>query len=245
MAYARHLQLATIDFLIGDTAPLPKEAANLCMVAAMTADGHHAETMNLLRYVLKEHKDTEQIREIIIQTHLFAGYPRALNALDALRQAAEKDEIKLDALRPAAIEKGMAEADLLKRGKELWDGIYKDNAKRVADNGERLSPDLAYWSQLEGYGRVLSRPGVDALTRELCVVSALMLLDVHPQLKGHIQGAINLGATKEQLWTLLTVVRKLFEANKLFDGVQRVFESVLGKKASDISFEDEQKYRWS
>ena len=244
MTYARHMQLATIDFLIGNTDPLPKETALMCMVAAMTADGHVAETANLLRYVLQEHSNLEEVREMIIQTHLFCGYPKALNALNALRQAAEKEGVDLSSLRSEPSEEGADEKMLVERGAKLWGQVYGDNASKVTARAKELSPDLEYWSRLEGYGRVLSREGSEPLTRQFAIVAALMLLDVHPQLKGHIQGALNMGATKDQLWALLTTVRKLFEANKLFDAVQKVFESVLGKKQSDLSLEEERKYQW-
>ncbi|MCA8940129.1 MAG: hypothetical protein KDB07_09980 [Planctomycetes bacterium] len=97
---------------------------------------------------------------------------------------------------------------------------------------------------MHGYGSVLSRFGVDGLTREYAVVAALMLMDAQPQLKGHVQGAVNLGGDADQLWQLFQTVRKLFEANALFDRCRETFESVIGKKASDMSFEEEQSMKW-
>ncbi|MCA8940128.1 MAG: hypothetical protein KDB07_09975 [Planctomycetes bacterium] len=73
MPYARHMQAATLDFVIGDTDPLPKKAALLACAAAMVADGHLDETTNVLTWVLGEIDDPEALREIIVQTHLFAG----------------------------------------------------------------------------------------------------------------------------------------------------------------------------
>jgi 4-carboxymuconolactone decarboxylase len=245
MPYARHLQLATIDFMIGNVDPLPRETVLLALAAAMTADGHGTETANVLTYVLKEYPRPEEVREIIIQTHLFAGYPRALNALESFRQAAEKAGVDISKLRTEPSEAGMKPAELLDRGKTLWEAVYGANAARVAGNAKNASPDLAHWSLLHGYGSVLSRFAPDGLTREFCVVAALVPLDVQPQLKGHVQGVLNLGGTPDQLWKLLGAIRNLFDAPKLFDAATRTFESVLGKKASDLSFEDEQKLRWS
>jgi alkylhydroperoxidase/carboxymuconolactone decarboxylase family protein YurZ len=245
MPFARHLQLATIDFMIGNPDPLPRDVALLALAAAMTADGHAAETANVLTYVLQQHPNPEHVREIIIQTHLFCGYPRTLNALDSFKQAAEKAKVDLSKLRKDPLEAALDNPALKKRGEALWARVYGANAGRVAGNAQSASPDLAHWSILHGYGSVLSRAEPDALTREFCVVAALVPLDVAPQLKGHVQGVLNLGGTPEQLWKLLGTIRNLFEAPKMFDAAQRVFESVLGKKASDLSFEDEQKLRWS
>ncbi len=242
MAYARSIRPETLDFMMTNIEPLSQERALLAMSAAMTADGHFEETQNFLSYVLQVHKDPEAVREIILQTHLFCGYPRALNALEALKRAMEKQG--LDGLRQEISEKEQVEAYFLERGEELWQKVYGKNADRVASNAQNLSPDLAYWSKLEGYGRVLSRPGPDALTREFCVVSALVLMETPLQLKGHVQGVVNLGGQKEELWQLLSLLRKFFETDRLFDQAQKTFEAVIGKKPHDVSFEEEQAYRW-
>ena len=47
------------------------------------------------------------------------------------------------------------------------------------------------------YGRVLARPGLDALTRELLAVTALLALDQVPQLVAHARGALHFGADRE------------------------------------------------
>jgi 4-carboxymuconolactone decarboxylase len=51
----------------------------------------------------------------------------------------------------------------------------------------------------EGYGRVLSRPGLGALERELLTVAALAALGWEPQLASHLLGARRLGASLAQL----------------------------------------------
>lgn len=245
MPYARHLQIATLDFMIGNPEPLGRPDSLLAMAAAMTADGHVAETANVLSYVLKEYPDPEHVREIIIQTHLFAGYPRALNGLDAFDQASEKIGLDRKKLRPQPLEADAKSADLIQRGQALWSSVYGGNAERISSRAKSLSPDLAHWSMLHGYGSVLSRPGPSAIQREYCVVAALIPMDAQPQLKGHVQGCLNLGATADQMWKLLGVIKILIEAPKVVDAATRTFEAVLGKKASDLSFEDEQKLRWS
>ncbi len=244
MPYAKHLQLATIDFMIGNPDPLPRETALLAMAAAMTADGHRDETANVLRYVVKEHPDPEHVREVIIQSHLFCGFPRTLNGLEALDMAMEREGVARSKLRTDPIEQEMTIEQLDARGRDLWNRIYGANDDRVANRAKSLSPDLSWWGLIHGYGRVMSRPGPDALAREFCVVAALIPMDVQPQLKGHVSGVLNLGGTPDQLWKLVGVLRSLFDAQRLFDITTRTFESVIGKKDSGMSFEEEMRHRW-
>ena len=47
---------------------------------------------------------------------------------------------------------------------------------------------------------MISRPGLDLKTRELITVAALTALgNCQPQLRVHINGALNVGCTKEQI----------------------------------------------
>lgn len=245
MAFARHLQLATLDFLLGDTAPLAREDALLCMASAMCADGHRGESANVLTYIVGQVDDPEKVREAILQNLLFCGYPRALNGLEALESAMEKAGIPSDRLRKECSPDSRDNAELTRDGEQRFDAVYAANAQRVKDKMARLSPEIAAWSLQEAYGRILTRPLLSSLQREYCTVAALMMMDVAPQLKAHVQGSLNLGGTKEALWALYDTVKKLFEAPRLFDQVREVFESVLGKKPSGMSFEEEQQYRWS
>ena len=62
---------------------------------------------------------------------------------------------------------------------------------------------------IEGYGKVLSRPGLGIVERELANVAFLMGEDYEQQLHSHMRGALNVGATEE---LLKTVVHDIGEA---------------------------------
>jgi 4-carboxymuconolactone decarboxylase len=51
----------------------------------------------------------------------------------------------------------------------------------------------------EGYGKVLSRPHMDLKVRELCIIGVLVGLDAPQQLYSHLRGALNVGATPEEV----------------------------------------------
>ncbi len=63
-----------------------------------------------------------------------------------------------------------------------------------------IAPDLARMTVEFGYGEVMSRPGLDLLTRQLCTVAALAAMGhAEPQLKYHIHGALNVGLTATEV----------------------------------------------
>jgi 4-carboxymuconolactone decarboxylase len=50
------------------------------------------------------------------------------------------------------------------------------------------------WMVIEGYGKVLGRPGLDLATRELAITALLAVLTVPRQLYSHLRGALHSGA---------------------------------------------------
>jgi alkylhydroperoxidase/carboxymuconolactone decarboxylase family protein YurZ len=75
-------------------------------------------------------------------------------------------------------------------------------------------------------------------------VAALIPLDVAPQLKGHVQGALNVGNTDDQLWKLYDVIARLFNEGHETRVAKRVFEDVLGKKlVSEEELREDREWR--
>jgi len=142
------------------------------------------------------HASASDLREIVLQTYLFAGYPRAINGLFALRGAA------LEAGHDP--ERGLVEGPIdpdtaARRGAEVCGTVYGANYDRLRDNIRALHPDLDRWMVEEGYGKVLGRPALDLRIRELAAVSALVVLDVPRQVRAHITGSRHAGATPVDL----------------------------------------------
>jgi 4-carboxymuconolactone decarboxylase len=61
----------------------------------------------------------------------------------------------------------------------------------------------------DGYGKVLSRPGLDLKTRELCIVAACAAAGQQRQLHSHLHGALNSGATPDEVVATLDALSDL------------------------------------
>ncbi len=124
------------------------------------------------------------VEELLLQLYLFAGFPRALNASREWRRS-----------HPDII------APLDNRTTEEWrlDGertcarVYGSMYDRLRLNIRELHPLLDDWMISEGYGKVLSRPGLDLGRRELCIVAACAAANQDRQLHSHLRGALNVG----------------------------------------------------
>lgn len=121
--------------------------------------------------------------------HVFAGFPRSIEAYDHLAALGGLGELEPDEHR--------AEPDLPERGAVLFGQIYGARAAGLEGSLQGHHPDFAGWVAGHAYGRVLTRPGLDPVTRELLAVSALASLGQERQLAAHARGAVRCGATPQ------------------------------------------------
>lgn len=134
-------------------------------------------------------------RETLLQVHVFAGFPRLVEAYGVL--AAE------GGLGELAAEEILGERDQHARGRALFERIYRNDADKVRAFLVAGHPDFADWIEGHAYGRILARPGLEPAQRELLAVAALTVLGQERQLASHVRGAVRCGATQDAV--LLTI----------------------------------------
>jgi len=137
----------------------------------------------------------EELYEVFLQNYLFAGFPAALESVRALSKTFGHRESDIKSEKEIITEY----KTYLDQGAALYKKVYAANAERVREEMIRLSPDLAAWAMIEGYGKTLSRPVLDSKTRELCIVASLTQLGWERQLYSHILGARNVGAEQDKI----------------------------------------------
>lgn len=86
------------------------------------------------------------------------------------------------------------------RGLEKLREIDGEAGDRVLESLDGIAPDFARYLIEFPFGDIYSRPGLDLKSREIAVVAALTALGhAAPQLKVHIQGALNVGVTRTEV----------------------------------------------
>ncbi len=74
------------------------------------------------------------------------------------------------------------------------------NFKKLKESLEDIAPDLARYVAEFAYGDIYSRPGLDPKSREIATVAAITAMGNAPlQLQSHIEGALNVGCTREEV----------------------------------------------
>jgi 4-carboxymuconolactone decarboxylase len=86
------------------------------------------------------------------------------------------------------------------RGWEKLKEIDGEAGERVIDSLKDIAPDFARYLIEFPFGDIYSRPGLDLKSREIATVAALTALgNAAPQLKVHIQAALNVGCSRREV----------------------------------------------
>ena len=87
-----------------------------------------------------------------------------------------------------------------KRGLEMLNKVDGEAGQKVAESLADIAPDFARYMVEFAFGDIYHRPNLDLKSREIAVVAALTALgNAPPQLKVHLEGALNVGCTKEEI----------------------------------------------
>jgi len=159
------------------------------------------------------------VEELILQSHLFAGFPRALNAMREWRRWQPEPAVAPDA---------RTGSDWRAQGEATCAVVYGEMYERLRGNIRRLHPDLDDWMIVDGYGKVLSRPGLDLARRELCIVTACAASRQDRQLHSHLHGALNAGAAPAAVTAALDAIEDLLDRDHA-QSVHLLWSRVQGK----------------
>ena len=92
-----------------------------------------------------------------------------------------------------------------RRGEALCRRIYGPVYGKMIARMRGFHPDLADWILEDGYGKVLSRPGLTIRERELIVVAVLSALRLPLQRESHVRGARRVGASEGEVAAMLKI----------------------------------------
>ncbi len=178
----------------------------LVRVAALLAGGSEPDIRVALQAAVDGVSAT-WIEEVILQTYLFAGFPRSLNGMREWRRISGR-------VAPLADSSEIVDGEASKRdGEATCSTVYGRFYAQLRHNIRDLHPALDTWMITEGYGKVLSRPQLELWRRELCIVAACAISRQDRQLHSHLHGALHSGASARQVDATFEAIRDLLLPN--------------------------------
>jgi len=192
----------TVEFGYGDVIARPAldlKTRQLCTVAALAALGNAAPQ---LRYHIHGARNVgwspAEIVEILILVSVYAGFPAALNGISAAREVfSQREDLPEDDEAPLS---SATTDDRYERGMQTLQRVSRGSGAAVIESLKDIAPDLGRFIIEFSYGDVISRSRLDDKTKELATIAMCTALGTaQPQLAVHINAAINVGATNEEV----------------------------------------------
>ena len=206
MYYMADLKLIVDKLSVFDPNPNPQQRI-LSLYSAAVAMADPSILESVINMAGKNNISSKQLYEIILQSYLFVGFPRMIEAADHLSSIIEIDggHPRLTPVSSEESEKWFIE------GQKLCQKVYGEKYDILRKRVESFAPEIFRWMIYEGYGKVLSRPGLNIVDRELAIISCLIVELRERQLYSHIIGALNVGADEK-------LVMQVVEDMEIFSG---------------------------
>lgn len=201
---------------------LDEETRALVRLAAVVTAAGEPEVRDALERAVRSVRG-EWVEELLLQSYLFAGFPRALNAMREWRRASGRPAPEADEADDAA-----AGPAWQARGERTCAVVYGPFYEKLRHNIRHLHPALDAWMISDGYGKVLGRPGLDLARRELCIVAACVAAAQDRQLHSHLHGARHVGASAMAVGETLDALEGLVD-EEVLKGARMLWARVKGK----------------
>ena len=180
---------------------LDKKTRLMVILASLIAQQTLSEYQVMLKGALNIGIIPVEAKEIVYQSVPYVGIAKAFDFIHATNEILESRGVKLPlegqstTTSETRYEKGLAVQKSIFG--EMIDKLYKESPKNQLHIQKYLSANC--------FGDYQTRKGLDIKTRELLTFSMLIALGgCEPQLKGHIQGNLNIGNDKEVLLSVIT-----------------------------------------
>lgn len=142
-----------------------------------------------------------EVKEIVYQAVPYLGIAKVFDFIHATNEILEGRGIKL----PLEGQSTTAPETRLEKGLELQKTIFGGVIDKMYQEAPANQLHFQKYLSANCFGDYVTRTGLDIKTRELLTFSMILSLGgCEPQLKGHIQGNLNVGNDKEVLLSVVT-----------------------------------------
>lgn len=193
---------AGFNELYGREQKLDLKTRELCTITILTALCKSEELNVHLIAAFNVGWTFEELREVMILSAMPAGWPASVDAIRLLSQWYQERNMPL---APGGEFRGdYFKANWYKKGYDKGVQLFgAQEWQRHLDGMALLDADLADFAVTHLYGKLLTRPILDDRTKELCLVAGFAALKSKDLLRLHIIGALNSGATADELEEIL------------------------------------------
>ncbi|WP_321422105.1 carboxymuconolactone decarboxylase family protein [uncultured Methanobacterium sp.] len=142
-----------------------------------------------------------EIKEIVYQSVPYVGIAKTLDFINSTNEIFEKRGVKL----PLEGQSTTSPETRYEKGLKIQKSIFGEMIDKMYEDSPENQIHIQKYLSANCFGDYYTRKGLDVKTRELLTFSMILSLGgCESQLKGHIQGNLNVGNDKKILLSVIT-----------------------------------------
>nr|WP_314897016.1 carboxymuconolactone decarboxylase family protein [uncultured Flavobacterium sp.] len=223
--YAKAHQMATTNN------GLSIKEKSIISIAALTAKGDLINLKTALNEGLEAELTTNQIKEILMHTYAYCGFPRSIRGLQTFMEVLNERKAK------GIIDKSGKEASPIRedgnkyqRGKKILEQLTKTPQPNTLTGYSAFAPVIDTFLKEHLFADIFERDILTYTQRELVTISVISAIgDAKPMLKGHLSISLNVGVSPEQLKEFIDVIKPIIGRKKTKAAKETVNEVLKSK----------------
>lgn len=186
---------------------LENKAKEIVAISSLIAQGALPQLKVHLQGALNTGNTINEVKEIILQMSVYCGFPKCINAMNALKEVLKERETKGIIDKEGKTSSDNTGIDKYALGSECLAILKADQEQILKENYQGLSPELVKFTIEYGYGDIYSRDNLSKKSRQLATISALATLgNVPAQLKFHIDAGLHIGLTIDEIKEIMLLM---------------------------------------
>ena len=203
-------QLTTIE------SNLSAKEKSIITIASLTTKGDLVTLKSELNKGLEAGLTVNEIKEILIHTYAYCGFPRSIRGLQTFMEVLNERKAKGINDEPGKEASPIKEdGNKYQRGKTILEQLTKTPQPNTLTGYSAFAPVIDTFLKEHLFADIFERDVLTFTQRELVTISVISSIgDAEPMLKSHLSIAINLGVSPEQLKEFLVVIKPFIGAKK-------------------------------
>ena len=200
-------------------------------IAVLTAKGDLVQLKSKLIGGLEAGLTINEIKEIVVHTYAYCGFPRSIRGLQTFMEVLEERKSKgiIDQLGNEAT-KVIKEEDKYSRGKSILQKLTNATIPNTLSGYAAFAPIIDIFLKEHLFADIFERDVLSFIQREWVTISVISTIgEAEPMLKSHLLICLNLGVVPEQLKEFTEIIKPIIGKRKT-KSAKHVLKEVLKSK---------------
>mgnify|MGYP003607828875 CR=1 FL=1 len=207
---------------------LSTKEKGIVSIASLTATGDLEELKVALNNGLEAELTVNEIKEILVHTYAYCGFPRSIRGLQTFMEVIEERKAKgindTIGVEASSITNNSSKYD---RGKQILGELTGKPQPNTLSGYSAFAPAIDTFLKEHLFADIFERDILTYAQRELVTISVISAIgEAEPMLKSHLSICLNVGITPNQLEEFVTVIKPSIGRKKT-KSVKKIVTEVL------------------